>query len=106
MLLFVLFLLISGFKVWDVGCCGVNKIGQCVHSKRACQNRSEYVFWDSFHPTEASNLITANRVYKAHDPSDSHPMDISNLVRLFGHTDSHLLADVSEQATKITSATY
>ncbi|PON69158.1 Lipase [Trema orientale] len=75
---------IAGFKVWNVGCCVVNDIGQCEALESPCKNRTEYVFWDSFHPTEASNLITANRIYKAYDPSDSYPMDLSNLVQSFG----------------------
>ncbi|KAM6552294.1 hypothetical protein CsatB_002102 [Cannabis sativa] len=73
----------AGFKVWDVGCCSVNEIGQCKKLEKPCENRTEYVFWDSFHPTEASNLITANRIYKAYDPSDSHPMDLSTLIQSF-----------------------
>lgn len=73
---------VTGFKVWDVGCCEVNEIGQCVEfNTRTCENRSEYVFWDSFHPTEASNLVTANRIYK---------MDISRLVNMFGYTNSEV----------------
>ncbi|EXB58273.1 GDSL esterase/lipase [Morus notabilis] len=76
---------IAGFKVWNVGCCAVNNnTGQCVPNKTPCENRNEYVFWDSFHPTEALNLITAKRVYNAYDPSDCYPMDISSLVQLFG----------------------
>lgn len=62
----------------------MNEIGHCKPSESPCENRREYVFWDSFHPTEASNLITASRIYKASDPSDSYPMDISNLVQFFG----------------------
>ncbi|KAM5587829.1 GDSL esterase/lipase [Rosa sericea] len=71
-----------GFKVLNVGCCPVNNVGQCVLSGTPCQNRSEYVFWDSFHPTEASNQITAFRTYKSVDPTDNYPMDVSHLVQL------------------------
>ncbi|KAK9936679.1 hypothetical protein M0R45_013507 [Rubus argutus] len=71
-----------GFKVLSVGCCPVNSIGQCVHSGTPCQNRNEYVFWDSFHPTEALNRITAFRTYTSIDPTDNYPMDISHLVQL------------------------
>ncbi|BFG28013.1 hypothetical protein CerSpe_142870 [Prunus speciosa] len=72
----------AGFRVVNVGCCPVNNIGQCAAGQTPCQNRSEYVFWDGFHPTEASNKITAIRTYTAFDPSDTYPMDISHLIQL------------------------
>ncbi|XP_062095939.1 GDSL esterase/lipase At1g29670-like [Humulus lupulus] len=74
----------AGFKVWDVGCCSVNEVGQCKKLEKPCENRTEYVFWDSHHPTEASNLITAARIFKAYDSSDSYPMDLSSLIQSFG----------------------
>ncbi|KAL5577072.1 hypothetical protein UlMin_018771 [Ulmus minor] len=71
-----------GFTVLNVGCCPTNKVGQCTPLKTPCQNRSSYVFWDSFHPTEAVNQFTARRSYIAHLPSDTYPIDISHLVKL------------------------
>ncbi|KAJ7968806.1 GDSL esterase/lipase [Quillaja saponaria] len=71
----------AGFKVFSVGCCPVGKNGQCNPSQAPCQNRNEYLFWDSFHPTEAVNQITAARSYKASSPFDTYPMDISHLVQ-------------------------
>jgi len=73
---------VLGFKVANVGCCPVDQYGQCASSKTPCQNRTEYVFWDAFHPTEASNRVTANRSYKAVLPNDTYPIDISHLVQL------------------------
>ncbi|KAK4275092.1 hypothetical protein QN277_018233 [Acacia crassicarpa] len=46
-----------GFKVGDRGCCGTGKIEVtelCNHLTPTCDDDSEYVFWDSFHPTEAA----------------------------------------------------
>ncbi|XP_062093301.1 GDSL esterase/lipase At1g29670-like [Humulus lupulus] len=64
----------------------VNKIGQCVPLGKPCEKRREYVFWDSFHPTEEVNMITASRIYKAFDLSDSYPMDLKKLIHLsLGH---------------------
>ncbi|XP_021825599.1 GDSL esterase/lipase At1g29660-like [Prunus avium] len=71
-----------GFKVLDAGCCEVDEYGQCAPNKTPCQNRTDYVFWDGFHPSEASNLITASRTYSAYNASDTYPMDISHLVQL------------------------
>ncbi|KAI5331430.1 hypothetical protein L3X38_021556 [Prunus dulcis] len=72
----------AGFKVVNAGCCPVNKFGQCAADQTPCQNRSEYAFWDGFHPTEALNQITARRTYTEFDPSDTYPLDISHLVQL------------------------
>lgn len=72
----------SGFKNWKVGCCAVNEVGQCVQSQKPCENRREYVFWDSFHPTEALNIVTASRIYSAFDLSDSYPMDVNQLIQM------------------------
>ncbi|KAL5539278.1 hypothetical protein UlMin_042743 [Ulmus minor] len=70
-----------GFKFWNVSCCGINSYGECSNGVTPCSNRSEYIFWDSFHPTEAYNLITASKTYSADDPSYAYPEDISHLVQ-------------------------
>ena len=47
---------IVGFKVEDRGCCGTGLI-EVTFSCRwhpTCLSDSDYVFWDSFHPTEAA----------------------------------------------------
>ncbi|KAK8506631.1 hypothetical protein V6N13_103362 [Hibiscus sabdariffa] len=45
-----------GFEVADRGCCGTGNIEVAVLcnqiSTSTCRNDSEYVFWDSYHPTE------------------------------------------------------
>ncbi|KAE7996331.1 hypothetical protein FH972_001062 [Carpinus fangiana] len=73
-----------GFKVWDVGCCPVGKYGQCDpdQQENICKNRSEYLFWDSFHPTEIVNNILAARAYKAFEKFDTYPTDISHLAKI------------------------
>ncbi|XP_054818058.1 GDSL esterase/lipase EXL3-like isoform X1 [Prosopis cineraria] len=46
-----------GFEVGDRGCCGTGEIEVaelCNHLQQTCADDSEYVFWDSFHPTEAA----------------------------------------------------
>lgn len=73
---------VLGFKVVDVGCCPVRSDGQCIPNSNPCKNRTEYVFWDAFHPTEALNQITARRSYTAFLPSDAYPYDISHLVKI------------------------
>ncbi|KAM7258903.1 hypothetical protein ACFE04_014644 [Oxalis oulophora] len=53
-----------GFEYPDSACChllGVHgALIPCITISKVCPNRSEYVFWDAYHPTEATNLIVAN----------------------------------------------
>ncbi|XP_031287469.1 GDSL esterase/lipase At4g18970-like [Pistacia vera] len=73
---------VSGFTVFNSGCCQViNTTGLCIPFRTPCKNRSEYVFWDSFHPTQAWNQKIAPRTYNASEPSDAYPYDISHLVQ-------------------------
>ncbi|CAI0475311.1 unnamed protein product [Linum tenue] len=64
------------------GCCNPRGDGQCVKDKAPCSSRREYVFWDSFHPTEASHRTFADRTYKSLLPSDSDPFDLHSLAAL------------------------
>ncbi|XP_019453259.1 PREDICTED: GDSL esterase/lipase EXL1-like [Lupinus angustifolius] len=46
----------NGYKVGDRGCCGTGTIEVtflCNHLDPTCPNVLDYVFWDSFHPTES-----------------------------------------------------
>ncbi|GAB4836941.1 hypothetical protein Ancab_001853 [Ancistrocladus abbreviatus] len=72
----------QGFKVTNASCCEVWNDGMCIPYSLPCLERSEYFFWDLFHPTTAVNVITGQRVYKAQDPSYAHPVDISELANL------------------------
>jgi len=75
----------SGFSVINAGCCGVGRNnGQitCLPMQTPCENRREYLFWDAFHPTEAGNLIVAERAYSAQNPSDAYPFDIRKLAQI------------------------
>uniref|UniRef100_A0A803QMM9 GDSL esterase/lipase n=1 Tax=Cannabis sativa TaxID=3483 RepID=A0A803QMM9_CANSA len=55
----------NGFKEAKKGCCGTGLVETSVLCNKlqlfgTCSNSSEYVFWDSFHPSEAANSILAN----------------------------------------------
>ena len=74
-----------GLRVTNTGCCGVGRNnGQvtCLPFQMPCANRHEYLFWDAFHPTEAANVLVAQRTYSARLASDVHPVDIRTLARL------------------------
>ncbi|CAN6582458.1 unnamed protein product [Malus baccata var. baccata] len=57
-----------GFKVVDQGCCGTGEIEVAVLCNKydsTCENRSDYVFWDSYHPTERTyNVLIPSVINK------------------------------------------
>lgn len=48
------------------------------NSSALCDDRSKYVFWDAYHPTEAANLIIADKLLNG-DKSVCYPMNIHQL---------------------------
>ena len=56
----------SGFQEATRGCCGTGNIEVsilCNHfSPATCTNASEYVFWDSYHPSEQAYEILGSLV--------------------------------------------
>ncbi|XP_037411529.1 GDSL esterase/lipase At1g33811-like [Triticum dicoccoides] len=74
-----------GFTVLDRGCCGVGRNnGQitCLPMQRPCDDRTKYIFWDAFHPTEAANRIIANKVFSSSSTSDAYPINVSRLAAI------------------------
>ncbi|XP_019174796.1 PREDICTED: GDSL esterase/lipase At4g16230-like [Ipomoea nil] len=72
-----------GFENANSACCYVaGKYGgllPCGPSSKVCPDRSKYVFWDPYHPTDAANTIIANRLIDG----DSHhiwPLNIRQLL--------------------------
>jgi phospholipase/lecithinase/hemolysin len=68
--------------VIDKGCCGVGRNnGQitCLPYQTPCPDRTKYLFWDAFHPTEAANVIYARKAYSSTSTSDVYPMNIKQL---------------------------
>ncbi|KAB8933548.1 hypothetical protein FH972_026835 [Carpinus fangiana] len=73
-----------GFSVVDRACCGIGQNqGQitCMPMQVPCQNRSQYVFWDAFHPTEVASAIIAWRAFSG-PPSDSYPVNVQQMSRI------------------------
>ncbi|CAK9154690.1 unnamed protein product [Ilex paraguariensis] len=74
---------VLGVTVPNTPCCEVSTTtGLCVPGQVPCSNRTEYAFWDAFHPTEIINLILARRAYNALLPTDTYPIDICRLAEL------------------------
>uniref|UniRef100_A0A2C9UTE9 GDSL esterase/lipase n=1 Tax=Manihot esculenta TaxID=3983 RepID=A0A2C9UTE9_MANES len=73
-----------GFVTSKVACCGqglYNGIGTCTVFSSLCSNRNEYVFWDSFHPTERANRIIVQQLMTA-STKYMNPMNLSTIMAL------------------------
>ncbi|XP_022724492.1 GDSL esterase/lipase At4g16230-like [Durio zibethinus] len=72
-----------GFENAEIACC--QAVGQhgglvpCGSFSRVCPDRTKYVFWDPFHPTDSVNLIMAKFVLDG-DLNYVSPMNIRQLV--------------------------
>ncbi|XP_057973959.1 GDSL esterase/lipase At1g33811 [Malania oleifera] len=74
-----------GFTVVDTGCCGVGKNnGQltCLPLQQPCEDHTKYMYWDAFHPTDAANVILANKSYSSITHSYAYPINIQQLAKL------------------------
>ncbi|XP_026387887.1 GDSL esterase/lipase At5g41890-like isoform X1 [Papaver somniferum] len=74
-----------GFENVEDPCCGGNfppftclKRGGANISSVLCKDRSKYVFWDAYHPTEAANLIIAKKFLYG-DESIVSPVNVREL---------------------------
>ncbi|XP_006655396.3 GDSL esterase/lipase At2g40250-like [Oryza brachyantha] len=60
-----------GFTQASLGCCGTGMVEMgalCTSALQQCQSPSEYVFFDSVHPTQATYKALADAVVKSHVP--------------------------------------
>ncbi|XVF47644.1 hypothetical protein PTKIN_Ptkin03bG0126400 [Pterospermum kingtungense] len=72
-----------GFTVTNASCCKTGSDGElCVPNSKACADRSEYVFWDAVHPSDAWNLVTATEAYSTESNTEAYPLNIQNLAQL------------------------
>ncbi|XP_077217474.1 GDSL-motif lipase 7 [Tasmannia lanceolata] len=73
-----------GFSVANKACCGNGRYGgdlSCLPMQPPCPNRNQYIFWDSFHPTQAVNAIIAERCY-TEGATDCYPISIYQLAQI------------------------
>lgn len=73
-----------GFQNSNTGCCKLaGRFGgliPCGPSSHVCLDRSKYVFWDPYHPTDAANVIIASRLMDG-GTDDISPVNIRQLVQ-------------------------
>ncbi|CAL9154522.1 GDSL esterase/lipase At4g16230-like [Musa acuminata AAA Group] len=74
---------IYGFEVADSACCFVNGryggLTPCGPSSAVCADRSKYVFWDPYHPSDAANVVITERLLGG-GLDDISPMNVRQLV--------------------------
>ncbi|EER94970.1 GDSL esterase/lipase At4g16230 [Sorghum bicolor] len=72
-----------GFEVADSACCYVGgRFGglvPCGPTSQYCADRSKYVFWDPYHPSEAANALIARRILDG-GPEDISPVNVRQLI--------------------------
>ncbi|KAK3011213.1 hypothetical protein RJ639_012365 [Escallonia herrerae] len=76
--------IIQNYMSYDSACCFVaGRFGgliPCGPSSKVCTDRSKFVFWDAYHPADATNIIVAKRLMDG-GSSDISPMNIRHLMR-------------------------
>ena len=59
--------LFAGFTNSDSPCCSFGQIRPaltCIPASTLCKDRSKYVFWDEYHPSDRANQMIANELIK------------------------------------------
>ncbi|KAL9364857.1 hypothetical protein Peur_042730 [Populus x canadensis] len=74
-----------GFENANASCCyAAGHFGgliPCGPSSKVCFDRSKYVFWDPYHPSDAANVIIAKRLLDG-DSNDISPLNIRRLATI------------------------
>ncbi|OMO76781.1 Lipase, GDSL [Corchorus olitorius] len=72
----------TGFTVTNASCCKIGSDQLCIPDSEPCANRSQYVFWDAFHPSEAWNEVTAIGAFTSQSSTEAYPLNIQNMAKL------------------------
>ena len=75
------FFFCTDFTVLDTACCGEGQFGAsgCNFSAPLCPSRSNHLFWDNYHPTEAVSQIAAKIIFGGNG-TFVHPVNVQQLV--------------------------
>ncbi|KAF8379714.1 hypothetical protein HHK36_029159 [Tetracentron sinense] len=74
-----------GFEITTDACCGLGQYRgwiMCISPEMACNNASNHIWWDQFHPTEAVNAILADNVWSGLHTKMCYPMNLQDMVAL------------------------
>ncbi|CAA2985641.1 GDSL esterase/lipase At1g71691-like [Olea europaea var. sylvestris] len=72
-----------GFNVIDDACCGLGRHRgwiMCISPDMACNNTSNHIWWDQFHPTDAVNEILADNVWSGLHTKMCYPMNLEDMI--------------------------
>lgn len=60
--------LIAGFDNADSPCCSFGKNIRpaltCIPASKLCKDRSKYLFWDEYHPSDSANELIADELIR------------------------------------------
>ncbi|KAI3792631.1 hypothetical protein L2E82_06518 [Cichorium intybus] len=73
-----------GFSVTTEACCGLGRYNgwmMCMFPEMACENASDHIWWDQFHPTAAVNQILADNVWSGLHTPMCYPMNMEDMVK-------------------------
>lgn len=71
-----------GFATVDDACCGLGPykaLIPCFEGVSYCSDRRDHLFWDPYHPTEASNIFSANAFFSG-GPEIMYPVNVQQLL--------------------------
>lgn len=78
----------SGFIEAAMPCCEVPSLSEggngilCKKGGKTCPNRTNHVFFDGLHPTEAVNVIIASKAYASQLQTEVYPTNVLHLANL------------------------
>ncbi|PON62695.1 Lipase [Parasponia andersonii] len=73
-----------GFVEVKAACCGLGKLkseAPCLPVSSYCSNRKEHIFWDLYHPTEATHSILTDYIFNG-PPEYTFPLNVKQLIAL------------------------
>ncbi|KAG6390329.1 hypothetical protein SASPL_148061 [Salvia splendens] len=78
----------QGFRDASNSCCEVRQVSEggtgilCKRGGSICSNRSEYVFFDGLHPTQAVNEVIATKAFSSLIRDEVYPFNVDKLSQL------------------------